>query len=447
MLKQMTISKCNTRGINISNIPMQRKLLFISNRFSGLDSFLACKEPTGMPAVYLLMNMLVARGYEIYWIVMGKDNLHQDTFDLLDGKIHVTLCEPPGNSWINKINRSKLRHLKLGQTAYGLVCLWKALRLLRYINVNLVYGAGPTGALVAGIAALIHRLPRISRLYGSLLYFSRKEGRAEWLYFDYPAEVFVFKWPGDAIILTNDGTRCDQLAKRFRTDPGKVYFLLNGVEKCIPDKIDALRADIRQRLGLKEGTVMLATVSRLSDWKRVDRAIQAMAVMQQQSIDCRLIVVGDGPDRYKYEALAASIGLSGYYITFMGALPHKEAMEILRSADIFLSLYDYSNLANPVIEAMIAGRCIVSIADGSLDGILSSGQNSILVDPVNLENDLTAQLIMLIQNPELRQQLGIAAAQTADATFWTWGQRLSAEIDIIEGLCLGDYKMAKPHPE
>ena len=415
---------------------MTRRILFISDRFSGLESFLAGQKPTGMPAVYLLLTALIEQGYEVYWILMGQDSLHRRTFDLLGGRIHVICCKPVGASGFDRINRSKLRHLKLGQAAYGGACLCRALGLLRHTRVDLVYGAGVMGALVGGVVASLHRLPRISRLYGSLLYFMKHQGRPEWLHYDYPAEVLVFKRPGDAIILTNDGTRCDRLAERFGTDPTKVYFWLNGVDKGLTCDADVNRTQVRQRLGLGEHTVMLLTLSRLSDWKRVDRAIRAMAALRAQHLDCRLIVIGEGPDRDKYEALAKSIGAADV-VVFMGALPHREATETLRASDIFLSLYDYSNLGNPVIEAMVSGSCVVSIADGSLDGIVTDGVDGILVAKETLETELPIRLAALIQNPGLRQQLGTAAAQTAARTFLTWRQRIAAEIDIIGTLCAG----------
>jgi glycosyltransferase involved in cell wall biosynthesis len=389
-----------------------------------------------MPAVYRLMLALVEQGCQIHWMMMGRDKRGRSTYDLLDGKIRVTCCQPPGAAWFDKMAGSKLRHLKFPQAAYMWSCLRRTLRLLRHTKVDLVYGAGPWGVTVAGIAAYMRRLPRVSRLYGSLLYFDRLRGRMEWLNSQYPWEVAVFKWPGDALIMTNDGTRCDLLAERFGTDPRKAFFLLNGVDKKVPGDTDAVRAAVRRRLGVPERSVMLATVSRLAPWKRVDRAIRAAAALQAQQLPCRLFIVGDGPSRPDWEALSHSSGAASL-VTFLGELPHQEALEVLRSTDVFLSLYDFSNLGNPLIEAMVAGRCIVSLADGSLDGIITDGHDGILLEPETLESELPAQLAALIRDSELRQRLGASARRRAATTFWTWDERIAAETHIINTLCTG----------
>jgi glycosyltransferase involved in cell wall biosynthesis len=124
-------------------------------------------------------------------------------------------------------------------------------------------------------------------------------------------------------------------------------------------------------------------------------------------------------------------------VTFLGELPHQEALEVLRSTDIFLSLYDFSNLGNPLIEAMVAGRCIVSLADGSLDGIITDGHDGILLRPETLEPELPGQLAALIRDSELRQRLGASAKRTAAATFWNWDERIASETHIINTLCTG----------
>ena len=389
-----------------------------------------------MPPVYLLLDALMKEGFRIHWMILDETGLRQKSVDLFDGKLSITFCRPPAESLYNWIKDTKLRHLKLLQFLYLCVCVWKVLRLLRHTRVDLVYGASPPGVLVAAIVAYLRHLPRITRLHGSLLYFRKLQRRPEWLDRWYPAENIVFRWPGDAMILTNDGTYCDRLAKRFGTDPEKVFFLINGVDKTVPADAQAARGALRQRLGLDDATVMFATVSRLTGWKRVDRASRAMAALRTEGLDCRLFVVGDGSSRTSLEELARSTG-AAESVTFMGALPHREATVFIRAADVFLSLYDYSNLANPVIEAMVAGQCIVSIADGSLNGIIIDGESGILVPQETLETQLPKRLASLIHDPQMRRRLGAGAAQAAQSTFQTWEQRIAAEMDIIKTLAAG----------
>lgn len=389
-----------------------------------------------MPPVYLLLHALVEKGYRVHWILIGRDGSRRKAFSLLDGRLEVMCVQSVGPVWLGKLGQTKLRHLKTSQFLHILTGAWKALLFLRHTRVNVIYGMTPTGALIGTIASWFYRIPRVSRLHGSLLYFHYLTRRSPWLYYHFPAEVAVFKWPGAALILTNDGTRSDQLARRFRTDPERVYFLLNGVDKSGCRDRCAVRKATRKRLGVGTGTTMLATVSRLSDWKRVDRAIRGVAAIRKQGLDCRLFIVGDGPDRRRLEDLSAESEVMEQ-VCFVGSVPHHDARDILSSTDVFLSLYDYSNLGNPIIEAMIAGRCIISIDDGSLEDIIVHDRNGVLLRPDNVEAELQAQLTRLIGNPALRRSLGKAARQYAMDRFWTWQHRISAELAIIDALSSG----------
>jgi glycosyltransferase involved in cell wall biosynthesis len=389
-----------------------------------------------MPGVYLLLKGLVDEGFQIHWLLIGRDSLQRETFELLDGRIRVTCCTPPWAALIDRISSTRLCYLKLSQWGYGCCAVRKALRLLRRTSVGLIYGATPLGAAVAGVVARLRRLPRISRLYGTFLSYYVLAGRLSWLCPSYPVEAAVFRRPGEALVVTNDGTRGDRVAGYYKTDPEKMYFLLNGVDKdSAPPPAHDLIA-VRERLGIGAQTVLLVTVSRLARWKRVDRAVGAMAGLRRLGLDCRLLVVGEGPERPNLEAQARSAGVD-HLVTFVGELAHQDAMAILHSAGLFLSLFDYSNLGNPLIEAMMAGRCIVSIRDGSLDGILTDGENAILIEPKTLESDLPQRLGELIRDAALRECLGQAARETAHATFWSWNQRIAAEIDMIKTLCAG----------
>lgn len=72
---------------------------------------------------------------------------------------------------------------------------------------------------------------------------------------------------------------------------------------------------------------------------------------------------------------------------------------------VFVSVYDVSNLCNPVLEAMICGKCIVSLNDGSLDSITDNGKNRIHINPQKIDEEFPKAIINLLQNYKLRNRL------------------------------------------
>jgi len=305
--------------------------------------------------------------------------------------------------------------------------------ITRQTRFNLIYGATSLGAFVAGLVAFVRRLPRISRLYGSLLYFLNFRRKLRSLIF--PCETLVFKHPGNALIMTNDGTRGDFLAKRYKTNPNKFFFVMNGVDKKPHAFSENARITQKNVLGIPKTACLLMTLCRLENWKRVDRSFKAIASLKLKRDDCMLLVVGDGFEYKNLVKLSFELGISDR-VKFLGAVPHEKALFLINICDIFLSLYDYSNLGNPLIEAMIAGKCIVSIDDGSLKGIITNNVNGILLSPHEIENKLPQQLDELMENVSLREKMGAAARITAAKRFLTWDERITFEIEIIKKLCL-----------
>jgi len=157
----------------------------------------------------------------------------------------------------------------------------------------------------------------------------------------------------------------------------RVRFWMNGVDwesfEALPERQEA-----RRRLAITAKRVLL-TVSRLVSWKRVERSIQALAGVVEYYPDTVLIVVGDGSERERLERLAHELGVA-QHVRFEGAVPHDEVPQYLAATDIFLSFYDWTNVGNPLLEAMMAGKCIVTLNNGDTAHFIKDEENGILLE-------------------------------------------------------------------
>ena len=145
-----------------------------------------------------------------------------------------------------------------------------------------------------------------------------------------------------------------------------------------------------------------------------------------------LVVVGDGPKREALEQLAEQLGVREY-VRFEGAVPHAEVPKYMAAADIFLSFYDWSNVGNPLLEAMMAGKCIVTLNNGDTGDFVRNGENGILLDYEDLPN-LPRVINKLLADEYLRLYLGANARKFAKQHFWSWKERLDAEIKEVKKL-------------
>ena len=184
-------------------------------------------------------------------------------------------------------------------------------------------------------------------------------------------------------------------------------------------------------LGL-DGKRVLWMISRLAGWKRVDRGIACLAdlVYRYGRRDVALVIGGEGHKRRDLEAMARRLGVEPF-VRFLGAVPHSEVYKYYTIADVFLSLYDVSNLGNPLLEAMYFGKPIVTINDGSTASLLTDPGNAVLVDPARIAEDLPRRVSTLLSDPGLCDALGQAARAAFDRKVLTWQRRMAVEERLL----------------
>jgi glycosyltransferase involved in cell wall biosynthesis len=113
----------------------------------------------------------------------------------------------------------------------------------------------------------------------------------------------------------------------------------------------------------------------------------------------------------------------------------------MQASDAFLAIADLSNVGNPLLEAMAAGCCIVAVDAGDTRDLIVDGRTGRLVDNSQrsgfvkpLEERLAELLVTLAGDPDQRRRLASAAAAYAQEHFWTWEQRMAAELEAVSAL-------------
>lgn len=232
---------------------------------------------------------------------------------------------------------------------------------------------------------------------------------------------------GDLVIMTDDGTRGKEFLLQLGCPEERIRFWRNGLD--FPSQLEErehARQIIRRRFGIEKDARILLTVSRLAAWKKVDRAIRALAAMPNQN--AQLVIVGEGEERAVLEALCTQLNVRDK-VSFAGAVPHKELGHFYRAADIFVSLYDYSNAGNPLFEAMVQECAIVTLHSPELENFLSP-DSALMLKSSNPEH-IAAEVQNLLQRPEKVSEMGKNAAADALEHFKNWDQRIEMELQEI----------------
>ncbi|HXH22079.1 MAG TPA: glycosyltransferase family 4 protein [Dehalococcoidia bacterium] len=308
----------------------------------------------------------------------------------------------------------------------------RALQTARGRAYDLLYGYEVHGVLAQRLVRRRLPLPLVARFQGTIMH-PYLDSRLQLL--RRYEEVLALRTPADLYVMTNDGTRgAEVLARLNPASAGKVRFWRNGLDlRHIRPPTEAEAEEARAALGLAPDDIVLVTAARLARWKRIDRAIDALALLRREVTRARLIVVGDGEERTNLEALARDRGVAPA-VTFTGAVPQAEVQRYLWAADIFLSLNELSNVGNPLLEAMSAGRCILTLDEGDTADLIRDGETGVLLPASGEPSRIARALASLASDRERRRRLGEAAARLAAREFWSWQDRLNAELREVEAL-------------
>jgi len=175
-------------------------------------------------------------------------------------------------------------------------------------------------------------------------------------------------------------------------DPSRVRVLPNTVAPSFVPGIKS--AALLDRYGLR-GKRVLLTVGRLDPLERRkghDKIIEVLPEVAKTNADVVYLVVGEGKDQTRLEALARQLGVEKM-VLFAGRIEPDGLPELYRLADLFVMPSTQEGFGIVFLEAAASGvRAIGGNADGSIDA-LADGAVGTVIDPTN-----TAVLIQAIKD-------------------------------------------------
>lgn len=313
----------------------------------------------------------------------------------------------------------------------------------RQFDPDIIYGYEIFGVIAGKVVSVFLKKPFVARFQGSLLYPLLLQAQKSLIgrlnLIRYYTHILALKCQADLIVMTNDGTRGKWVARKLG-NYSPIAFWFNGTDFLAEDKkspFNCIQMDGETfKLGNTENSRLVVSVSRLVAWKRVDRIIRAMPYVISRVPNVHYIVVGDGPERSSLEGLARLLNIEKN-ISFAGNIAHSSVRSILAKADVFISMFDLSNVGNPLIEALALGKPIVTYDVGDTKEIIENGVNGIMTksDKPDVVGDAIASILL---DKELARKLSIGAFEYARKTFWSWQQRIDTEIRLLERLASGE---------
>lgn len=207
----------------------------------------------------------------------------------------------------------------------------------------------------------------------------------------------------DEIVSVSEHNK-NELIKRLHWPAKKITVIPNGVED-IPE-IDAETENrLRREFGLADDMPTMLTMARLEKQKNIILLVEAMRVLRDRGLPCRLIIGGEGTEREPIEKLRHEYGLEDRVF-----LPgwRLDSSALCRVVDLFVLPSDWEGLPMSILEAMSASLPILATDVGDVSKAVIAGENGLLVPPRDLDKMATA-LAELIGDPEKRRRFGAAS--------------------------------------
>lgn len=246
----------------------------------------------------------------------------------------------------------------------------RLIRHLRRSRPDAVLTAKDHGAKIAVLARALGRLRLrvVVKVTNTLSQTLRRRGKrwsAQWLY---PR--------ADAIIAISEGVRRD-LVDNLGMPGDRIRVIYNPM---VTPAMQTGSVELPHHPWFRAGSPpVIVAAGRLAGQKDFGTLIAAVARLRRER-DCRLVILGEGPERADLEALAAQCGVADSV-----ALPgyQSDPLPWMAGARVFALSSRYEGLGNVLVEAMAMGTPVVAtdcpsgpaeiLADGAYGRLVPMG--------------------------------------------------------------------------
>jgi len=195
----------------------------------------------------------------------------------------------------------------------------------------------------------------------------------------------------------------------------------NGKLHCIYHGLDLSQFKFCSPSARDAQPPVILSVARLVEKKGLGDLILAAYLLRKRGRCFRVEIVGDGPLRQSLEAQVGQLGLNDQ-VNFLGSLPHERLCRLYQRVCLFAlpcvvaANGDRDGIPNVLLEAMASGVPVVSTPVSGIPEVICSEVEGLLVPP-NSPARLADALNRLLESPQLREQLALAARAKIETCF------------------------------
>ncbi len=205
-----------------------------------------------------------------------------------------------------------------------------------------------------------------------------------------------------------------------------------GDYKVIPNGVDVDRFSKAVPIARwQDGKHNLLFVGRHEPRKGLLDLLKAYRILRKTGCNCRLLVVGSGPQEREARRYVLTRRLQG--VELLGRVTDDEKAQLFRTAHVYISpATGGESFGIVLLEAMASGTPIVCSDIHGYKGVVRRGEQGLLVPPRN-PKAVAAATAQLLADPEMRARMG--ASGRARAAEFSW-ERVTAKVEEYYGFVI-----------
>jgi D-inositol-3-phosphate glycosyltransferase len=216
----------------------------------------------------------------------------------------------------------------------------------------------------------------------------------------------------------------EQLEKLYGADPAKITIIPPGVDLQMfhPHPPE----DAKAHLGVRPCDRMLLFVGRIEPLKGIDTLLRAMGLLAHECPTwanqiCVAVIGGDpntteNEEMERLKAIRAELGITDL-VTFLGARDQNKLHHYYSAAEAVIMPSHYESFGMVALEAMACGTPVIASEVGGLAYLVQDGETGFHV-PDGDPAALASTIARLVEDPDLRNQLGRRAHRYAQNYSW-----------------------------
>jgi len=217
----------------------------------------------------------------------------------------------------------------------------------------------------------------------------------------------LFYRKADTIIVNSRGMM-HELKERFHLAEEKIKVIYNPVDT---KRIEELGKEEVNHPWFKENIPIIIAMGRLTAQKGFNYLIDALRVLVDMGVNCRLCIMGEGEDKERLHNQTVRLDIHER-VAFLGF--QKNPYKSLARSSVFVLSSLHEGFPNALLEAMALGvPSVATMCPTGPDELITDGVDGLLVPPADAEA-LAEAIERLIRNEDLRKKLGSSAKKRAE---------------------------------